>query len=728
MVAVLQLQDGGNSLGRVTNFLALGKSGAATNTFSNNNPITILDNSPADIYPSTIAVSGLGPATTRVTATLTGLGHSYPADMDILLVGPLGQKVLLMSDAVGGNSFSGLNLTFADSAPSGLPFSTPITSGTYKPTDWTDFGPPDTFPAPAPSGPYGTNLSILNGTDPNGTWSLYIVDDTGGDSGNLTGGWSLTIAATTPAICCGPDSSADLAVSMTASQPSIPIGSNVTFTVTLTNLGPNFASDVVFSNPLPAGFLFVSANSATGSVTNDNGTVLWALGTLTNNARGTLTITVTGVLPGTITNTAFAISRAADPNPANSSPATPVAVVPPSPVALFSAGPLIGPVPLTVNFTDESAGGGITNRFWNFGDGSTTNATLTNFTHVYLAGTNTVSLTVTGPGGTNTLTRFNYIVATNRPPVLAVTPAGLDFGTFVTGLVTNQDFQIVNTGGLPLSGSATSSPPFLIQNGSPYSLAPGQTGQVSIGFAPITPGSFNNVVTFTSNGGNSTNTVAGSATNPPPKFAVSPALLDFGSVIISQIATQSFELVNTGAVTLTGNITTSQPFDLPTSSLTLGAGQTGLIAVTFSPLTSGSFSNIIVFNTSGGTITNSVLGIGLTPPQLAILPSSINFGTVAVGTNAQASFTVTNTGGAALSNGLATVSGGPFTILSGTPFSLPGFGSTNLVVRFTPASAANFSNVVLFTTSNAGNSTNTLLGIGAVIPIAAFSATPTNGL
>src|SRR6185369_1479446 len=237
MVAVLQLQDGGNSLGRVTNFLALGKSGAATNTFSNNNPITILDNSPADIYPSTIAVSGLGPATTRVTATLTGLGHSYPADMDILLVGPLGQKVLLMSDAVGGNSFSGLNLTFADSAPSGLPFSTPITSGTYKPTDWTDFGPPDTFPAPAPSGPYGTNLSILNGTDPNGTWSLYIVDDTGGDSGNLTGGWSLTIAATTPAICCGPDSSADLAVSMTASQPSIPIGSNVTFTVTLTNLG-----------------------------------------------------------------------------------------------------------------------------------------------------------------------------------------------------------------------------------------------------------------------------------------------------------------------------------------------------------------------------------------------------------------------------------------------------------------------------------------------------------
>src|SRR6185369_10794063 len=139
-------------------------------------------------------------------------------------------------------------------------------------------------------------------------------------------------------------------------------------------------------------------------------------------------------------------------------------------------------------------------------------------------------------------------------------------------------------------------------------------------------------------------------------------------------------------------------------------------------------SNVVTFTSNGGNSTNTVTGSGLTPSQLAILPSSINFGTVAVGANAQASFTVTNTGGAALSNGLATVVGGPFTILSGTPFSLPGFGSTNLVVRFSPASAANFSNVVRFTTSNAGNSTNTLLGIGAVIPVAAFTSTPISGL
>jgi PKD repeat protein len=78
-----------------------------------------------------------------------------------------------------------------------------------------------------------------------------------------------------------------------------------------------------------------------------------------------------------------------------------------APVANFSATPTSGTAPLTVNFTDTSSGS-ITGRSWNFGDGST--STATNPSHTYsVPGSYTVSLTVTGSGGSNTKTNSNLI-------------------------------------------------------------------------------------------------------------------------------------------------------------------------------------------------------------------------------------------------------------------------------------------------------------------------------
>jgi hypothetical protein len=89
-------------------------------------------------------------------------------------------------------------LLLDDDAESNLPVTNVLVSGTFKPTQ----GDPDPFlfdfPAPAPKtadlmGPF---LSNFKNTEPNGTWNLYIVDDTGSDSGVITGGWSLTITTT----------------------------------------------------------------------------------------------------------------------------------------------------------------------------------------------------------------------------------------------------------------------------------------------------------------------------------------------------------------------------------------------------------------------------------------------------------------------------------------------------------------------------------------------------
>jgi PKD repeat protein len=88
-----------------------------------------------------------------------------------------------------------------------------------------------------------------------------------------------------------------------------------------------------------------------------------------------------------------------------------------APVASFTGTPTSGSSPLTVSFTDTSTGT-ITNRFWDLGDGFTTNASVLDLVHTYsVAGTTTVSLTVTGPVGTNTLSRASYIIVTNLGPV-----------------------------------------------------------------------------------------------------------------------------------------------------------------------------------------------------------------------------------------------------------------------------------------------------------------------
>lgn len=165
-----------------------------TTTFTNPSNITIndSDNPPtvANPYPSSMNVAGLTGTITQVTVTLHNISHTFPQDIDILLVGPGGQNVILMSDAGDDNSIVDVTLTFDDFAPALLPAIGQIVSGTYKPTEYEGG---DIFPLPAPGGPYGTALSVFNGTNPNGIWNFFVVDDLGVGSGNITGGWDLTI-------------------------------------------------------------------------------------------------------------------------------------------------------------------------------------------------------------------------------------------------------------------------------------------------------------------------------------------------------------------------------------------------------------------------------------------------------------------------------------------------------------------------------------------------------
>ena len=161
-------------------------------TFTNTTAIAIPDSGAAAPYPSTINVTGTSGTVTNVTVKLKNLSHTWGNDVDVLLVGPGGQKMRLMENA-GTGATTNSTLTFSDSAAVMLPQTGALPSGTYKPTA---YAPATTYPAPAPAGPYGTTLAVFNGTGANGTWSLYVFDDGPGDSGSFAGGWELSILTT----------------------------------------------------------------------------------------------------------------------------------------------------------------------------------------------------------------------------------------------------------------------------------------------------------------------------------------------------------------------------------------------------------------------------------------------------------------------------------------------------------------------------------------------------
>lgn len=162
-------------------------------SYTNESAITINDVGAGTPYPSSINV-GSSIIVLDVNVNLFNFSHTYPEDVNVLLAGPAGQNVLLMSDVGGQVDATSVSFTFDDAAAGYLPDGDmSLTSGTYLPTDYPDSWGDDTFPAPAPGGPYGTLLSVFNGTNPAGNWDLYVYDDTGGDTGSFSGGWSLEI-------------------------------------------------------------------------------------------------------------------------------------------------------------------------------------------------------------------------------------------------------------------------------------------------------------------------------------------------------------------------------------------------------------------------------------------------------------------------------------------------------------------------------------------------------
>jgi len=282
----------------------------ASQTFAGSGTITMSDSGfppfPANPYPATINVSGVSGNVTNLRVNFPHLTHNASADLDVLLVNPAGDSILLMSDC--GSSANNAAVVFDDSGIA-LPNTSSITSNTYRPTNRDDFSDDSIPGAPNSGDPTGTRLSDLTSGDLNGTWSLYIVDDTFDNStGSISGPWSITID--TQVAAPAPPSTPDLS---SASDSGVSNSDDITNVTLPTFTGTATAGTTVkiLSDGAQIGSAAATAAgtytvTATTALTNGphNITATATDGSGTSQPSGALAITVDTVAP-TVTSRTF---------------------------------------------------------------------------------------------------------------------------------------------------------------------------------------------------------------------------------------------------------------------------------------------------------------------------------------------------------------------------------------------------------------------------------------
>jgi uncharacterized repeat protein (TIGR01451 family) len=245
--------------------------------------------------------------------TVAGPGLNVTYTIVLTNNGPSDAQAVSVTDAIPANT------TFVSfAAPGGWTTSTPVVGATGTVTT--------------------TNALLVAGSS--ATFTLVVNVNSSASVGTIITNTATATSATPDPT--SPNSStstatvatgiADLSVTKTSSpnQPQIPANTDVTYTITVTNLGPASASGVTLTDTIPANMTFVSATSTQGSCTG-TGPVTCNLGTVNSGSNAIVTVVGrTGSnAPGPTTNTATVSSATPDPNPANNTAsATFVAVIP----------------------------------------------------------------------------------------------------------------------------------------------------------------------------------------------------------------------------------------------------------------------------------------------------------------------------------------------------------------------------------------------------------------
>ncbi len=234
---------------------------ASTSSFTGG-AVTINASGNANPYPSTVSVSGLTGNITNIRVFINNLSHTWPTDIDMVLFGPTGAHSIIFTDAIGGSGgISGRNYIFEIGA-SVLPATGFPASGTYGVVNHGVYNGAGT-----PSAVSSANLSNFVGTNPNGTWSLYVFDDATGDAGSM-GSWSIEITSNEPSPLTYSWSPATGLSNPNIANPVANPSSTETYTLTATSLGCSGTPDDVTITVNPIGTLTGTLSACVGGTSD----------------------------------------------------------------------------------------------------------------------------------------------------------------------------------------------------------------------------------------------------------------------------------------------------------------------------------------------------------------------------------------------------------------------------------------------------------------------------
>ncbi len=256
--------------------------------------------------------------------------------------------------------------------------------------------------------------------------------------------------------------------------------------------------------------------------------------------------------------------------------------------------------------------------------------------------------------------------ATAAPQLISVIPTNLNLGSTTVGTAINGTVTINNLGGSNLTVSLISvgAGPFSVSGiTTPLTIAPGNTAPMNVSYLPAIAGPSTGSITITSNDlQNPTSIVSlsGTATTAAvaPSISTQPA-----SQTVTAGQTATFSVVAAGTAPLT--------YQWRKNGVNIsGATAAGYTSPATTTADSGSTFSVVVNNTAGtATSTSATLTVSAVPaPAIQLSTTSINFGSLVVGSNLSQPIIITNTGTATFAITQATASGPGFSV---SGFSLP---------------------------------------------------------
>jgi uncharacterized repeat protein (TIGR01451 family) len=198
--------------------------------------------------------------------------------------------------------------------------------------------PAATFTCTTPAVGASGTITCIGGPLANGATATFTLVTTisGSATGSIANGVIVSTSDSDPVSSNSAGASApvvvataDLSITKTTASTQATSGSTINYTITVTNNGPDAATNVVVTDNLPTGLQFVSAIPSQGSCAGTD-PFTCTLGTLNSGASATITLqTLVTATSGTISNTATVTADTDDGNAANNgSTTTPIPVVP----------------------------------------------------------------------------------------------------------------------------------------------------------------------------------------------------------------------------------------------------------------------------------------------------------------------------------------------------------------------------------------------------------------